>query len=460
MIQVSGANEKLQIVTSSATATLDVQVDFANWDLATGAPTVTSPKNQCTTIAGAATTDVLAAPGANISSRVKALFVVNTHATLSQTFNVQRILAGPTTFKFKTITLQANEMALMNEHGVWFVYDASGAVKGTNAGPVDVQIFTAPGANTWTKPTSFTPKIVIVKAWAGGGGGGAGASLATAVVAHGGAGGGGGAFMRESYNAADLGVTEPVTIGAGGTAGAPGVAGAAGGDGGTGGDTSFGTKLKVFGGGGGRGGAISAAAGGGGGGGGTGSAGAVGTTIGGIPGAPYPNGVAPTTTQNSSAGTGGVGTIAVPTTTQNCAEYGGAGGCGAAATPVAAGIGASSIFGGGGGGQGGSHSAVPAVIAGGAGGSSGLYTVGGGGAVGADGAAPTPGTAGADGDSTKGGGGGGGGGTTVTAATAGRAGGNGGRGGGGGGGGGVGQNPGLGGAGGVGGNGYVIVITW
>src|SRR5882672_4583823 len=143
MIQISGANEKLQVVTTDATATLDVQIDFATWDTTTGAPKVDSPKNQCTTLTGAATTDVLAAPGANVSSRVKAVFATNTHATLPQTFNLQRILSGPTTFKFKTITLQPNEMAIMNEHGVWFVSDGIGAVKGTAQGPVDVQIFTS-----------------------------------------------------------------------------------------------------------------------------------------------------------------------------------------------------------------------------------------------------------------------------------------------------------------------------
>jgi len=254
MIQISGASEKLQIVTTAATATLDVQVDFANWDLIAGAPKADAPKNQCTTFTGAATTDVLAAPGANISSRVKAVFVTNTHASLAQTFNLQRILSGPTTFKYKTITLQPNEMAVMNEHGVWFVYDATGAVKGTAQGPVDVQVFTATGANTWTKPTSFMPKVTIVRIWGAGGGGGGGASLATAVVAKGGAGGGGGAFNSVEYVTADLGATITVTVGAGGTAGAASTAGAAGGDGGIGGNTTFGTLLSAFGGGGGRGG--------------------------------------------------------------------------------------------------------------------------------------------------------------------------------------------------------------
>src|SRR5258706_434255 len=175
MIQISGTTEKLQVVTTDATATLSVQIDYATWDLVTGAPKVDSPANQCTQITGAATTDVLAVAGANISRRVKAISVTNTHATLPQTFNLRRITSGPTNNDYKKYTLQPNEEFLRDESGVVFVQDGNGAVKGTTQGPVDVQIFTATGANTWTKPTSFTPKFTIAKTWAAGGGGGAGA---------------------------------------------------------------------------------------------------------------------------------------------------------------------------------------------------------------------------------------------------------------------------------------------
>jgi len=45
----------------------------------------------------------------------------------------------------------------------------------SQGGPVDVQVFSATGAGTWTKPTTFTPKVVEVVMWGGGGGGGRGA---------------------------------------------------------------------------------------------------------------------------------------------------------------------------------------------------------------------------------------------------------------------------------------------
>ena len=54
-------------------------------------------------------------------------------------------------------------------------------------GAFDYQVFTASG--TWNKPTSFTPKFVMVQCFGGGGGGGGGGSAVLATARHGGAGG-------------------------------------------------------------------------------------------------------------------------------------------------------------------------------------------------------------------------------------------------------------------------------
>lgn len=330
----------------------------------------------------------------------------------------------------------------------------SGAGTLTWATPTDVQIFTATGANTWTKPTAFTPTFVEVVMWGAGGGGGAGASNASSVIGKGGAGAGGGAYNVRIFRASDLGATESLNVGVGGTAGAAGVAGAAGGNGGIGGDSTFGTTVLMgaYGGGGGDGGDVTGLANGGGGGGGTGSAGATGTVAFGVGGKPGVSAIA-----GNLGGTGGAGPITVITTHNT--EFGGAGGGGSTAAPASV-VGGSSLYGGGGGGTGGGHTAAAAIIAGSAGGRSNTITCGGGAAVGTSGASPTAGAAGADGNSTRGGGGGGGGGTTVTAATSGAAGGAGGVNGGGGGGGGCGINAGLGGAGGVGGRGGIYVYSW
>jgi hypothetical protein len=332
----------------------------------------------------------------------------------------------------------------------------------------DIQTFNSLGAGTWTKPTGFTPKYVVVFCFGAGGGGGAGGSNTGSNFRYGGSGGGGGARAVAFFQASELGTTEDLSVGTGGTPGVPGGSGAAGGDGGAGGNSTFGTTVRVTGGGGGggRGGAIGAAAGSGGGGGGagattTGAQGTLGGTtdgsgLGGFPGLG-------TTAGGRHAGGGGGGMGSGTNAAGGAAEYGGGGGQGHTNTPLISGGGGTSIWGGGGGGQGGSSSSAPALVAGGDGGGAGRWsqTGGGGGAVGSNGAAPTDGGDASDGSGLlyAGAGGGGGGGTT-TANTAGKDGGDGGTPSGGGGGGGCGTNTGAGGNGGTGGDGLIVVITW
>ena len=281
MLNLAATTDKLQLITAQA-STIDVHASFVDVNQSTLAPSAAS--NQATAITTATTTDIVSAPAATTTRNVKFLCINNKDASNSNSVTVQHN-ANSTLYKLLTVTLLPGEELMLRE-GVWFHYASSGGVYTFPTYAVDVQVFTATGANTWTKPTAFTPKSVFVKMWGGGGGGGAGASLATAVVAKGGGGGGGGAYQEAEYVAADVAATVTVTIGTGGTAGTPGAAGAAGGDGGIGGTTSFGTALMAYGGGGGRGGAISAVGTGGGGGGGTGGAGAVGTTAGGTGGLP------------------------------------------------------------------------------------------------------------------------------------------------------------------------------
>jgi hypothetical protein len=90
----------------------------------------------------------------------------------------------------------------------------------------------------WTKPANLAYIIVEV---VGGGGAGGGATAAGSGVYSCGGGGGGGGYSKKRIDAADLGNTETVTIGAGGT----GVTGLAGNAGGT---SSFGTHASATGG--------------------------------------------------------------------------------------------------------------------------------------------------------------------------------------------------------------------
>lgn len=226
----------------------------------------------------------------------------------------------------------------------------------------DVQTFSADG--TWTKPTGCPDDAIVrVEIWGGGGGGGANAQAS---------GGGGGCCIFKTFAASELGSTEGVTIGAGGTTTVAG------------GNSTFGTSpvlITAYGGGPGINGSAGTISGGGGGGGclsvgGTpsGSTAGAGGTLGGGEGGG--GGVQDDGDEAISFGGGGGGTCGPSNGAGNGgnggnAIYGGAGGGGSNGTSGTDGTGGTSIFGGNGGDTG-----VAGTVPGGG---------GGGGAAGADG---------------------------------------------------------------------------
>lgn len=111
----------------------------------------------------------------------------------------------------------------------------------TATGGIDRQVFSAAGANTWTKPAGFAATaLVLLEAWGAGGSGGRNNGYPF------GAGGGGGAYTTRWVALSDLGSTETITIGAGGASRTgSNQAGAAGGN------TTIGSLLTAYGGGGG-----------------------------------------------------------------------------------------------------------------------------------------------------------------------------------------------------------------
>ena len=130
-----------------------------------------------------------------------------------------------------------------------------GAISGPggSGGSTDVQLFSATGAQVWTKPTNA--KFVEVWLIGAGGGGGGGCKDTNASTKTGGSGGGGGGLSYGFFDADDLGVTETVTVGAGGASVAGVTADIANGNNGNAGaDTTFGTFLSAAGGAGGLGG--------------------------------------------------------------------------------------------------------------------------------------------------------------------------------------------------------------
>jgi hypothetical protein len=321
------------------------------------------------------------------------------------------------------------------DSSAWIQANSAPATTGASATQIDA--YTTAGTLTWTKPAGAVAVTVIL--YGGGGGGGAGVGAAAGSARGGGSGGGGGASVIRTFAAADLGVSETVTIGAGG-----GGATTSAGNGIAGGNTAFGTRFTSFGGGAGRGGGttLGSSGGSGGGSGGPGNAGSTAAAVGGLP-----------TTSSTLPGVGGGGGAS-----QMGAEWGGGGGGSSAANGGAGAAAGPSLYGAGGGGAAGGITTGNAAGTSGAGGGVNTYvttvSAGGGGAAGAaTGAVGSDGTAG---NSTRGGTGGGGGGANTS--------GTGGKGGngavpGGGGGGGGGGTP-TQGNGGDGGAGSAYVITY
>jgi hypothetical protein len=158
-----------------------------------------------------------------------------------------------------------------------------------------VQVFTTPGANTYT-PTAGM-KYCVVEC-VGGGGGGGGSRSASAGVSSAGSGGGGGGYSRTVFTAADIGSSQTATVGSGGAGG-----NTSGSTGGTGGTSSLGSLISSSGGSGGQGGAVAANAVTG-----TGGAGGVGSgqlSIKGSPGSPAFGVFVPTVAYLISMGAGG-----------------------------------------------------------------------------------------------------------------------------------------------------------
>ena len=339
------------------------------------------------------------------------------------------------------------------------MYDPTANAKVNQGGGGITEVFNSSG--TWNKPAGA--KSVQVITIGGGGGGASGTANVAGQNSSGGSGGGGGAVSTIILDASNLGATETVTVGVGGTGGV-GVDGTVsnspGNPGGDGTLSSFGTWIKAGGGGGGISSPLSGIGGGD-------YAGGGGASV--INSATSVTGGVPAASGNSLSGQGS--TVAVNVNGGN-SEYGGASGGGTRAGGLNNGkAGGSSIYAAPGGGGGGGADSLGNEASGGDGGTVQSYTSGGGGAggIGGGGGAGNPGANGLDNSVllkgyTGEGGGGGSGSSADNGGTGGGAGGNGGfPGGGAGGGGGVSDStfpyPLVSGAGGDGADGQVIVIT-
>ena len=122
MILLSGASDVLRIVTSG-TANIDVVAGFADHN--SGA---VAPGRALTTIASAATTTVVSAPGAGIQRTVRFLSIRNRHATTANTVTLQ-LFDGTTAFEIHKITLASGEALIYDEAAGWAYLSSLGLPK-------------------------------------------------------------------------------------------------------------------------------------------------------------------------------------------------------------------------------------------------------------------------------------------------------------------------------------------
>lgn len=118
MIILPNTTDKLQVVTSAA-GDVDVVVSYGEVDQATP-PGVKPFGRQLTTITTAATTDVLAAPGASTTRTPEEITIRNTHASVVNSILVQ-YNANSVIYELHKVTLAPGEMLEYIRGIGWFV---------------------------------------------------------------------------------------------------------------------------------------------------------------------------------------------------------------------------------------------------------------------------------------------------------------------------------------------------
>ncbi len=168
MLLLTSTSNLIRLITGSAGT---IKADYSYVDNASGTFTAGGAVNGV--ISTATTTTIVAAPASSTQRNIKQLTVANMDASVANLCEIQEY-DGTTAITHWKGTLQAGERVDFDETGGWTYYASDGTVKLATLSP-DIQVFTASG--TWTKPTSFTPKVVVIRLYGAGGGGGAGASL-------------------------------------------------------------------------------------------------------------------------------------------------------------------------------------------------------------------------------------------------------------------------------------------
>lgn len=120
MLLLTSTSDKLQVITGSAG---DIEV-HASWVDLNGT-TVTPGRTNTPSIVTAATTDVVASPGASTQRNVKFLMIYNNHATVSNIVTVQHT-DGTSAEVLTKLTLAPGESIGLDSNGIWTYYSAFG----------------------------------------------------------------------------------------------------------------------------------------------------------------------------------------------------------------------------------------------------------------------------------------------------------------------------------------------
>ena len=240
---LSNTTEKIEIVLAGAVATNQLEWTASYQDITSAGMTLPQSSSQGLTNSTTAV-DMVAAPAASTNRQVVHITVYNDD-TAAATVKVRKDVSG-TEYIYVNQTLQAGDTLQWSREDGWRI------ISGTSQARYTFDVYTTPGAATWTKPTGL--KGVMVFVGAAGGGGGSGARLAAGNNRFGGGGGGGGSWFIQYFDANSLASTVAITVGAGGTGGAAILVDGTNGVGGnTGGQSQFGGMIALggFGGGGG-----------------------------------------------------------------------------------------------------------------------------------------------------------------------------------------------------------------
>lgn len=126
MILLAATTDKIQLITSAA-ATVDVHASYIDASSSTLVPSGGGKQN--TAITTAATTDILAAPGASTLRNMKTLTVRNKHTTVTTDVTVQYNQNATLFELFKTTLAPGQVLEFTDELGFYVLAAATGQVR-------------------------------------------------------------------------------------------------------------------------------------------------------------------------------------------------------------------------------------------------------------------------------------------------------------------------------------------